>query len=139
VVLLAFAYRSVVRAILACLPCLVGLLATLGVLAAVRVPLNLVSASSLVLILGCGVDYGIFVLQEVTGERPSSAVESTGVLLASLSTLSGFGTLVLAHHGALQSLGAAVGLGVLASALASLFLLPGLHAGVVRVRAKGSV
>lgn len=130
IVILAAAYRSLRLAIVACLPCCLGLLGTLAILAAARVPLNLVSASALVLILGCGVDYGIFVLQEVDGPTPSSAVGSTGVLLAAFSTLAGFGTLVLASHRALQSLGAAVGIGVAASAAAAVFLLPGLYQGL---------
>jgi predicted exporter len=124
--ILVFAYRSLRLALAACLPCCLGLMGTLGTLAALEVPLNLVSSSALVLILGCGVDYGIFVLNERFGTRPTSYVESFGVVLASLTTLAGFGTLVLASHRALQSLGAAVGLGILISAAAALFLLPGL-------------
>ncbi|HZH04135.1 MAG TPA: MMPL family transporter, partial [Myxococcaceae bacterium] len=124
--LLAFVYRSLRLAVAACLPCCLGLILTLGLLAAADVPVNLVSASALVLVLGCGVDYGIFVLQELTGPASASAVESTGVLLASVTTLAGFGTLVLASHRALQSLGAAVGLGIVFTAAASIFLLPGL-------------
>ena len=135
IVILATAYRSMRFAILACLPCCLGLLGTLGILSAARVPLNLVSASALVLVLGCGVDYGIFVLQEVAGPSPNKAVGSMGVLLASFSTLAGFGTLTLASNRALQSLGAAVGIGVAASAAASIFLLPGLYEGLLSRRA----
>ncbi|MCI0569707.1 MAG: MMPL family transporter [Myxococcaceae bacterium] len=125
-VLLGFAYRSLRLALVACLPCCLGMLGTTALLALLDIPLNLVSASALVLVLGCGVDYGIFVLQQLSGSEPTSPVESTGVLLASITTLAGFGTLVLASHRALQSLGVAVGLGILISAAAALFLLPGL-------------
>jgi predicted exporter len=131
IIILAGAYRSLRLAIIACLPCFLGLLATLAILAVAHVPLNVVSASALVLVLGCGVDYGIFALQEVAGPGPNTAVGSTGVLLASLSTLAGFGTLVLASYRALQSLGTAVGIGVAASAAASIFLLPGLYEGLL--------
>jgi|GEM_PF-4521541 len=131
VIILAAAYRSMRFAILACLPCCLGLLGTLGILAAARVPLNLVSASALVLVLGCGVDYGIFALQEAAGPSLNTAVGSTGVLLASFSTLAGFGTLMLASHRALQSLGAAVGIGVTTSSAAAIFLLPGLYQGLL--------
>jgi predicted RND superfamily exporter protein len=138
--ILAFAYRSWVMALFACLPCLLGLLLTLALFAVAHIPLNLVSASALVLVLGCGVDYGIFVLQEAArSPSPSpvegalaTGVESMGVLLASLSTLAGFGTLVLASHRALQSLGASVGLGVLISAVTAIFVLPGLVKGARR-------
>jgi len=128
--LLGFAYRSVRLAIAACLPGCLGLLATLAALSAMRVPLNLVSGSALVLILGCGVDYGIFALQGLAGSNPESRVESTGVMLTSITALAGFGTLVLASYRALQSLGEAVGLGIVISAAAAIFLLPGLYQGL---------
>ncbi|MGO9767521.1 MAG: MMPL family transporter [Myxococcaceae bacterium] len=127
VLLLAFAYRSPRLAVVACFPGCLGLAGTIAILSAVHVPLNLVSASALVLILGCGVDYGIFALQGVTSPSPVTGVESTGVLLTSLTALAGFGTLVLASYRALQFLGAAVGLGILLSSIAAIFLLPGLH------------
>jgi predicted exporter len=127
VLLLALAYRSPRLAIAACLPGCLGLAGTIAILAACHVPLNIVSASALVLILGCGVDYGIFALQGLTGPSPVTGVESTGVLLTALTALTGFGTLVLASYRALQSLGAAVGLGIIISAGAAIFLLPGLY------------
>jgi predicted exporter len=126
VLLLAFAYRSLKLAVLACLPGCIGLGSTIAILAAVHVPLNMVSASALVLILGCGVDYGIFALQGLTSPSSVAGVESTGVVLTSLTALAGFGTLVLASYKALQFLGAAVGLGIILSASAAILLLPGL-------------
>ncbi len=127
VLLLAVAYRSPRLAVLACLPACLGWAGTMAVLAAGHVPLNIVSASALVLILGCGVDYGIFALQGLTGPSPVPGVESTGVLLTGLTSLIGFGTLVLASSRALQSLGAAVGLGIIISAAAAIFILSGLY------------
>ncbi len=125
VLLLAFAYRSPRLAVAACLPGCLGLAGTMAILAASHSPLNIVSASALVLILGCGVDYGIFALQGLTGPSPVTGVESTGVVLTALTSLIGFGTLVLASYRALQSLGAAVGLGIIISAAAAILLLPG--------------
>jgi predicted exporter len=126
VLLLAFAYRSPRLAMVACLPGFLGLAGTMAILAAFEIPLNIVSASALVLILGCGVDYGIFALQGLTRPSPVTGVESMGVLLTSLTALAGFGTLVLASYRALQSLGAAVGIGIILSAAAAIFLLPGI-------------
>ncbi len=135
VLLLAVAYRSLKLAALACLPGCLGLAGTVAILAACHVPLNIVSATALVLILGCGVDYGIFALQGLTSPSEVSGVEATGVLLTSLTALAGFGTLVLASYRALQSLGAAVGLGIIMSAAAAIFLLPGVF-GLFRPRAR---
>jgi len=127
--LLVFAYRSTGVALLACLPGALGLLGTLAILALLHIPLNLVSASALVLILGCGVDYGIFAVQGVTRAPRSSGVEFTGVLLTSSTALAGFGTLSLASYRAIQSLGVAVGLGIGISAVVALFVVPNLWSG----------
>ena len=105
-------------------------LATLS-LAGIR--LNLVSASALVLILGCGVDYGIFAVQGITSRARARGVEFTGVLLTSTTTLAGFGTLSLASYRAIQTLGVAVGLGIGISALVALFLVPRLGARTANV------
>jgi predicted exporter len=140
VLLLAFAYRSLRLAVVACLPGCLGLAGTVAILAAFHIPLNIASASALVLILGCGVDYGIFALQGLTAPSEVSGVESTGVLLTSLTALAGFGTLVLASYRALQSLGAAVGLGIIISSAAAILLLPGLYSVLKpgRTRAEGA-
>ena len=122
--LLAFAYRSTGLALLACLPGALGLLGTLAILGLLHIPLNLVSASALVLILGCGVDYGIFAVQGATRASRSSGVEFTGVLLTSSTTLAGIGTLSLASYRAIQSLGVAVGLGIAIGAVVALFVVP---------------
>jgi predicted exporter len=125
--LLAFAYRSTELAVLACLPGMLGLLGTLAILSLLHIPLNLVSASALVLILGCGVDYGIFAVQGVTRTAGNSGVEFTGILLTSSAALAGIGTLSLASYRAIQSLGIAVGLGIGISALVALFVVPSLR------------
>ena len=127
VLLLGLAYRSIRAALVATLPCVLAMLATVGLLAATGTPLNLVSASALVLVLGCGVDYGIFVLHGLEGRGEPTGTEALGVLLASGTTLAGFGTLALAQHRALQSIGVAVGLGISGSAVAALVLMPGLY------------
>ncbi len=126
-VLLVFAFRSARLALLACAPGALGLLGTLTILSLTHIPLNLVSASALVLILGCGVDYGIFSVQGLTNPTRTSSVEFTGVLLTSSTTLAGFGTLSLASYRAIQTMGLAVGLGIGISALVALFLIPHLR------------
>lgn len=138
-VMLGVAYRSLKSAVVATLPCVLGLVGTVGVLAATGTPLNLVSASALVLVLGCGVDYGIFVLHGVEGTKAPSGVEAMGVFLASSTTIAGFGTLAMASHKSLQSLGVAVGLGIVGSAAAALLLLPGLYRALFPSRAVAAV
>jgi predicted exporter len=125
--LLAFAFRSSGEAALACLPGALGLLGTISILSLLRIPLNLVSASALVLILGCGVDYGIFAVQGISHRPENAGVEFTGILLTSSTALAGIGTLSLASYRAIQSLGVAVGLGIGISATVALFVVPNLR------------
>lgn len=125
VLLLWLVYRSLRSAVVVCLPSLLGLVGTLGVMAALGLPLDLVSAGGLVLVLGAGVDYGIFVFDGLRAGG-TSGVQAMGVVLASSSTLASFGTLAYGTHRALTSLGISVGLGIGFSALISLLLLPGL-------------
>jgi predicted exporter len=126
VLLLALAYRSLRAGVLACLPCLLGLLGTLGILSAARVPLDLVSGSALVLIVGCGVDYGIFLFHGLSTRAAGHGVDALGVVLTSGATLLGFGTMAFAGHRALQSIGLAISIGIALSGAATLFLMPGL-------------
>ncbi|MHB8872488.1 MAG: MMPL family transporter [Myxococcaceae bacterium] len=128
---LAWIYRSFKYAVLACLPCAVALVLTVGLMSALQMPLNLVSAGGLVLVFGCGVDYGIFSLEGLTESEPSG-VEQLGVLLAAFTTLAGFGTLALAQNGAMRTLGIATGLGTAISAAVALVLLPGLAKSWIR-------
>lgn len=137
-VLLGFAYRAVGLALLACLPGALGLLGTLATLALMHIPLNLVSASALVLILGCGVDYGIFAVQGLTRRSGKSDIEFTGVLLTSTTALAGFGTLTLASYAAIHSLGVAVALGIVISAVVALFIVPSLFRTPGRAEAPGA-
>ena len=125
IVFLALVYRSFRHAILACLPCAVALVLTVGLMSALDMPLNLVSAGGLVLVFGCGVDYGVFSLEGLSGEKPNG-VEQLGVLLAAFTTLAGFGTLAIAQNGAMRALGISTGLGTAISAAVALVLLPGL-------------
>ncbi len=125
VLLLWAIYRSLGQAILTCLPCAIALVLTVGIMALMGEPLNLVSAGGLVLVFGCGVDYGIFSLEGLVEHEPDG-VEQLGVLLAAFTTLAGFGTLAIAENGAMRALGISTGLGTAFSAAVALVLLPGL-------------
>ncbi|WP_158502257.1 MMPL family transporter [Vitiosangium sp. GDMCC 1.1324] len=131
VIFLSWVYRSIPKAVLTCLPCAVALVLTVGLMALLGMPLNLVSAGGLVLVFGCGVDYGIFALEGLSEHQPDG-VEQLGVLLAAFTTLAGFGTLAIAQNGAMRALGVSTGLGTAISAAVALVLLPGLATGWLR-------
>jgi hypothetical protein len=143
VVILAFlAFRSVQPTVLAMVPLTVGALWTLGLMALSQAPLNVANLLFLPLVMGIGIDNGIYIVHRFwTGrgmaEPPVPLARSTGraVTLSSLTTLVGFGSLMLSSHRGIHSLGLLVALGVGSVLLASLTVLPSLLA-VLATRAR---
>lgn len=101
-------------------PPLVALTVTLGALGWLGVPLNVFSVVALILILGLGRDYAVF-LREVGPRERSPAL---AVTLSALTTLIGFGLLALSVIPALHAFGLATGIGILASYLVAPLSLP---------------
>jgi predicted RND superfamily exporter protein len=110
-------------------PLAVGVALTAGVMGLFGVPLNPANMIALPLIVGVSVDNGVHVLhdhRERNPHRPYALGGATGrgVLVAGLTTVLGFGTLMIGRHRGMESLGLALSLGVTFSMLASLVLLP---------------
>jgi predicted RND superfamily exporter protein len=84
---------------------------------------------ALPLIVGVGVDNGVHVLHDYRNRprgRPYRlrAATGRGILVAGLTTVLGFGTLITARHAGMASLGLALTLGVSSCMLSALVLLP---------------
>jgi predicted RND superfamily exporter protein len=104
-------YRNLPVALLVISPMLAGTAAVLLYAALQAAPLKLFAIAALPLLLGLSIDYGIFM---VYGCRRNSCAQSRqAVFLSSLTTLAGFGSLILASHPALNSLGIIVSIGIL--------------------------
>ena len=96
--LLAWRYgRSGWRALA---PTLLAAAFSVAVLGWLHVPLQLFSVLALALLLGVGVDYGIFLL-----EHPGDGVSWTAIVLGAASTLLAFGLLALSATPALHAFG----------------------------------
>jgi predicted exporter len=106
-VLAALALRYGRRAWRAWLPTAVASLVTLAVLAAFGQPIQLFNVLALALLLGTGVDYGIFLLEH---EDDGSAW--LAVVLGAASTWLSFGLLALSSTPALRSFGLTLLLGI---------------------------
>lgn len=91
----------------AILPPVLGIAAALAVLGHAGQPVTLFTALALVLLLGLGVDYGIFLYHQPDQPRAFAAV-----LLSGLTSLASFGLLALSTTPALFSFGATVGTGL---------------------------
>jgi len=95
------------------------------------VPLNPANMIAFPLILGVGVDNGVHVLHDYLlrrGERRSTISHAIGrgVLVKALTTMIGFGTLMISSERGLAGLGFILTLGVGFSMVTALFFLPAL-------------
>ena len=93
------------------------------------IPFNPANLITLPLVVGIGVTNGIQILNRFTEEQePSILAKSTGkaVLVSSLTAIAGFGSLMLASHHGIKSLGEAMSAGIAACMAATLLVLPAL-------------
>src|SRR5688572_32024072 len=91
------------------------------------IPFNPANIMTLPLVIGIGVTNGIHILNRFAEEHsPSILAKSTGkaVLVSGLTTIAGFGSLVLAKHQGIESLGWVMSTGVATCMLAGLTFLP---------------
>ncbi len=121
--------RRVRETLLALLPLALGLLWTIALMYVFRLKFNLGNVFGLPLILGAAAEYGLnIVMRYIEGREHGGPLiaRSTimGVLVAGLTTIVGFGSLMLAHHRGIFGLGLLLTLGTAASLIASLIVLP---------------
>ena len=127
--LTALMLRRLRETLLALLPLALGLLWTFGLMYVFDLKFNLGNVFGLPLILGAAAEYGLnIVLRYMEGREHGGPLvaRSTvmGVLVAGLTTIVGFGSLLLAHHRGIYGLGLLLTLGTAASLTASLIVLP---------------
>lgn len=129
VVVLTLDFRSSRCVLLALLPLGMGMVLALGVMHLLGLPLNPANLVSLPLIVGVGIDNGVHVLHDYISRsrdrayRLSSAT-GRGILIAALTTIIGFATLMTSRHEGMFGLGLILTLGVTGCMLASLIVLP---------------
>jgi hypothetical protein len=122
-------FRSLASVVLALVPVAVGSIWLGGLMGFNDVPLNPANIMTLPLVIGIGVTNGIHILNRFAEERqPGILAKSTGkaVLVSGLTTIAGFGSLVLAEHQGIRSLGYVMATGVATCMIAALTFLPAL-------------
>jgi predicted RND superfamily exporter protein len=115
--------------VLALLPLALGLVWTMGLMYVFDLKFNLGNVFGLPLIIGAAVEYGIVIVARfIEGREHGGALvaRSTlmGVLVSGLTTITGFGTLMMAHHRGIYGLGLLLTLGSVTSLIAALVVLP---------------
>lgn len=126
-VVLMFDFCSAGFTLLAMVPLALGMLQMFGILGLLDIPLNPANMIVLPLLLGIGIDDGVHVVHDFRRQGcryrigPSTA---NAVLITSLTTMVGFGSLMIADHRGLQSLGRVLTIGVSCCLFSSLVILP---------------
>jgi uncharacterized protein len=122
-------FRSLTAVILALLPVGIGTLWLVGLMGWLDIPFNPANIMTLPLVIGIGVTNGIHILNRFAEERtPSILTRSTGkaVLVSGLTAIAGFGSLILAKHRGIHSLGCVMATGIATCMIAALAFLPAL-------------
>ncbi|MDB6122669.1 MAG: Exporter of the superfamily [Pedosphaera sp.] len=135
-IMLFLHFRSPVPVILALLPVGIGSVWLLGFMGAAGIPFNPANIMTLPLVVGIGVTNGIQILNRVAEEHePGVFAKSTGkaVLVSGLTAITGFGTLLLAKHQGIKSLGEVMPLGIAACMIVGLTCLPAMLSILARL------
>lgn len=122
-------FHSLTAVILALLPVGIGAMWMTGLMGEFGILFNPANIMTLPLVIGIGVTNGIHILNRFAEERtPAILAKSTGkaVLVSGLTTIAGFGSLILAKHQGIASLGFVMAVGVTTCMFAALTFLPAL-------------
>ena len=106
--------QVLVASFLPLIPVGIGSLWMVGFMGIFDIPFNPANIMTLPLIIGIGVTNGIHILNRFAEEQhPSILAKSTGkaVLVSGLTTIAGFGSLILAKHRGIRSLGFIMSIG----------------------------
>lgn len=121
--------RNLRDTLLALLPPVVGGLMMFGVLGFLGVDLNPANLIALPLILGIGVDDGVHLVHDFRSQRNGYRISSStmnAIILTSLTSMIGFGSMMVAAHRGLYSVGLVLVIGVGSCLFVSLVTLPAL-------------
>jgi hopanoid biosynthesis associated RND transporter like protein HpnN len=126
-------WRRVTPVVLVLTPLLMIAAGTVGAMAALGMPLNLLNVLVVPLLLGIGVDSGIHLVHRV--EHPVRAHEellgtttARAVFFSAFTTAMSFGTLGFSSHRGVSGLGVALAIGMLLVVVCNLIVLPALLA-----------
>ena len=138
-VVLLWDLKHLHAAALAAVPTVLGLIQLFGLMGFLQIPLNPANIIVLPLIIGIGIDDGIHVMHDFLAGRMSTGLgqaATAGILLTSLTSMIGFGSLIMAHHEGLRSLGRVATLGIACCLLTSTITLPCLLGLIARQRVR---
>ncbi len=130
VLLLVIANYRNVRAVLVCIvPLTFSIVCIIGAMRLMGIKINFVNMITLPLLIGTGVDYGIYVISRYLEDQRHdvfAAIRETGqsLFLSALTSVIGFGSIIFVDNRGLSSLGYMCTFGIIICALSSIIILP---------------
>jgi len=126
IILLAFLYRKVAPLLILMISLALSVGAMIACLKIFGFALNLFNVLAFPLVLGVGVDYGIYILlamRQPGDKEYAFATIIKPVILAGLTAVAGFGSLAIAHNPALRGLGAVSAIGIACCLFSTIFFI----------------
>jgi predicted RND superfamily exporter protein len=122
-------FRSIKKAILAMIPLIIGVVWMVGAMEILGLQITLLNIMAIPMIIGIGIDDGVHIVHryQIEGrDEHKSVFASTGraILLTSITTMLGFGSLWFATYRGLGSMGIALFIGVGMCFLATVIVIP---------------
>lgn len=134
-----FDFRNLRDTLIAMIPALGGGMMLLGLMALLKIDFNPINLIVLPLVLGIGVDDGVHMVHDYRRQLRDGAKQYlpsgdtiNGVVLTSLTSIIGFGSLMISAHTGLQSVGIVLALGIACCMAVALVLVPPLLVIVAR-------
>jgi len=121
-------FRSLGASFAALLPMFLGFAMMFGIIGLLDLPLNPANMIVLPLVVGISIDDGVHLMHDFRNRQNNqytiSSSTTTGILITTLTTFAGFGSMMIASHQGLQSLGRVFVIGAACSLLTSIIVLP---------------
>lgn len=127
--LVVIKYRKF-RAVVVCMvPLTFSILCIMGTMRLWGIKINFVNMISLPLLIGSGVDYGIYIISRYLEDQSHdvfAAIHETGqsMFLSTMTTVIGFGSLIFVDNQGLTSLGFMCSIGIIICSVSSVIILP---------------
>ena len=121
-------FRSLTVSFAALLPMFLGFAMMFGVIGLLDLPLNPANMIVLPLVVGISIDHGLHIMHDFRNRKYKrytiSSSTATAILITTLTTFVGFGSMMIASHQGLQSLGRVFVIGAGCCLITSIVVLP---------------
>jgi len=121
-------FRSLTVSFAALLPMFLGFTMMFGIIGLLDLPLNPANMIVLPLIVGISIDHGLHIMHDFRNRKYKrytiSSSTATAILITTLTTYVGFGSMMVASHQGLQSLGRIFVIGAGCCLITSIIVLP---------------